>query len=347
MKIALIHHQLSRGGGMETYFVDLITELVRRQYDIEILTAKVSSDFNLPAQIKTHVFPSNIFPRFLRKYYFSWQVKRYCQAHHFDLTLSTTRSFSHDMIIVGGTHKGYLQANRRFRLSDRLECFLENKAYHSARLILAHSMQIRQDLINLYQISPAKIIMLYPPVDMSRFYYKAHAPHSPFRILFVSTSHRRKGGFLLLAALKQLPAEAFELWIAGKPFPAARKLKQSVKFLGYVDDMAPVYHAADLMVLPSYFEPFGLVVAQALECGTPVLVSKRSGISSLLATDESIILENQTVEALKTALLAAKTKSFKIDPGFVNRKSLGLIQHVDQLLHAATKFSLEKEEQLE
>ncbi len=334
MKIALIHHQLSHGGGMETYFVDLIQECVRQGHAVEVFTAKASQDFTLPPGVVLHVFPSKMYPKFLRKYAFAWRVKQYCKTRSFDLTVSTTRSFGQDILITGGTHRGYLSANPRFRFSDPIESFLEARAYRSAQKIVAHSPQIKNELIRLYGLPSSKIEMLYPPVDTQKLSYHPHVPHQPYRLLFVSTSHRRKGGYLLLQALQKLPAEDFELWIAGRVFPPAKRLKQAVRFMGYVKDMAPVYQAADLLVLPSYFEPFGLVVAEALACGTPVLVSRASGVSPLVGEGEGLILEEQSLDALKNLLQQARATPFKVAPGFIERQGLKLNTHVSRLLRS-------------
>lgn len=335
MRIALIHHQLAPGGGMETYFVDLIKECSQQGHVVEIYTRRKSPDCKLPVAVKIHILPNKIWPKFLRKFYFAWQVKRLLKNKRYDLTISTTRSFGQDIIITGGTHKGYLKSRKRLRLSDPIEAFLEHKAYHSAKKVIAHSPQIECELIELYQLPPEKVQMLYPPVDGAQFQFKPHASHTPFRILFASTSHRRKGGYLLLDALKLLPKESFELWIAGRPFKEAFRLKQKVRFLGYVKDMNALYHDVDLVALPSYFEPFGLVAAQALECGTPVLVSARAGIAPLISSTEGFILAKQQPKALKALLLKAKDQKLKVTPGFLERNELMLQYHVKTLLQSA------------
>jgi glycosyltransferase involved in cell wall biosynthesis len=52
-----------------------------------------------------------------------------------------------------------------------------------------------------------------------------------------------------------------------------------IRFLGFMNQsqLPSVYRAADLLVLPSYYEPFGLVVNEGMLCGLPVVVSDRVG----------------------------------------------------------------------
>ena len=333
MRLAFIHHQLALGGGMETYLLELIAAATQAGHEIDLYVMKRDPQVILPEQVRVQVIPSRIYPRLLRKYDFARKLKQYLRNASYDLTISTTRSFSQDILITGGTHRGYMRACRRHQFSDYLETYLESKAYRSAKKIIAHSPALKQELIDLYGISPEKITMLYPPVDVSAFHYSAkkNQGNSPLRLLFASTSHKRKGGFLLLKALQQLPIEDFELTIVGKPFKKA-KSQSNVNYLGYVKNIAEYYHAADWLVLPSYFEPFGLVVVQALECGTPVIVSRQVGAAALIGSDEGLILENQDATELAQIIQKAKQMHCQIQAGFAARHNLTLDAHFQALL---------------
>ncbi len=348
MKLALIHHQLSCGGGMETYLLELIHAASAAGHQIDLFVMKRDPSIVLPESVRVIVLPNRIYPRFLRKYYFARQVKKVI-SKAYDLSISTTRSFSQDILITGGTHRGYMRACHRHAWTDYLEAFLESKAYHSAGKIIAHSPALQAELIELYGIAPDKISMLYPPVDVRAFSYQkkptpcvilANAgtqsnalPPEPLRLLFASTSHKRKGGLLLLKAMQLLPTQDFHLTIVGKPFKAAAKLP-NVDCLGYVKNMADYYHAADWLVLPSYFEPFGLVVVQALECGTPVIVSACAGAAALLGPEEGLILKAQNAAELAALLQQAQTTQYQIQSGFAARHGLTWDAHLPALLGA-------------
>jgi glycosyltransferase involved in cell wall biosynthesis len=83
-------------------------------------------------------------------------------------------------------------------------------------------------------------------------------------------------------------------------------LSDRVLFLGFLNQsqLASVYCAADLFVLPSLFEPFGLVVNEAMLCGLPVAVSDRVGARfDLVRPDENgYVFRAGDVEALATIL---------------------------------------------
>ena len=62
-------------------------------------------------------------------------------------------------------------------------------------------------------------------------------------------------------------------------------LSDKILFVGFVrgNDLQALYQAADLYVLPSVSEPFGLTPLEALSYGTPVLISFQSGVSEVLS----------------------------------------------------------------
>jgi L-malate glycosyltransferase len=73
----------------------------------------------------------------------------------------------------------------------------------------------------------------------------------------------------------------------------ARELEVAgdVRFLGRLDNVAPLLGAADLFVLPSQTESFGLAALEALACGTPVLAARVGGLPELITDDVEGLLE--------------------------------------------------------
>jgi glycosyltransferase involved in cell wall biosynthesis len=108
----------------------------------------------------------------------------------------------------------------------------------------------------------------------------------PRRALFLSRLHPIKGLPLLVEAWARVQPPRWELILAG---PDERRhrvevealvrrlgLNRSVRFLGPVagEDKEGLYHSVDLFVLPTHSENFGLVVAEALAAGLPVITTK-------------------------------------------------------------------------
>ena len=140
-----------------------------------------------------------------------------------------------------------------------------------------------------------------PPPGRARQLW-GFAPDKPL-ILFLSRIEPKKGLDLLLPALERLQAEglAFTFVVAGsnpqdpdyeaqvKRQIAASPLASETHLLGFVTGEAKfsLLQDADLFVLPSYYENFGIAVAEAMAVGTPVVISDRVYIWEAVAAAEA------------------------------------------------------------
>ena len=96
------------------------------------------------------------------------------------------------------------------------------------------------------------------------------------KVLFVGKDFKRKGGFAVVAGykkLKELMPDA-ELYVAG---PSEDPIKEDIEgyhFMGLCErsQLNELYNTCDVFALPSYFEAFGIVIAEALVFGLPCLV---------------------------------------------------------------------------
>ena len=107
------------------------------------------------------------------------------------------------------------------------------------------------------------------------------------KILFLSRIHVKKGLDFLIEAVAALKdrMQGYEVWIAGegeqsyieelKRLAGRLGIERQVCFLGgvYGDRKWQMLCEADLFVLPTHSENFGIVVAEALACGTPVITT--------------------------------------------------------------------------
>ena len=151
-------------------------------------------------------------------------------------------------------------------------------------------------------------------------------------LLFLSRLHEKKGCDLLLEAFAKVRRDDLHLVIAG---PAAdesylatlqRLAAESVTFTGMLSGNLKwgAFRAADVFVLPSHQENFGIAVAEALACGTPVLISNKVNIWREIADDGAGFAEEDDLsgterllarwlalsEAETTAMRAAARRSF-------------------------------------
>lgn len=132
-----------------------------------------------------------------------------------------------------------------------------------------------------------KISVIPNGIDVERIPLKTDWTRKK-RILFLSRLHVKKGVEFLLEAVANVQGllAGYSVCIAGEGDEEyVRQLKRKVRQLGiegivdfcgyvYEDKKWNLFREADLFVLPTYSENFGIVVAEALACGTPVITTK-------------------------------------------------------------------------
>ena len=133
----------------------------------------------------------------------------------------------------------------------------------------------------------------------------------------------RKNLDLVLRALQL--TQGISLAVAGRlegsPYPAIAKqmgLDDRVYFLGFQEDMPALMRSADFFLLPSRYEPFGLVVLEAMASGLPVLTTREAGIAPLINEDVGLVLD----DADDAPALADWMQSLAKDPE--RRRRMGL-----------------------
>ena len=185
------------------------------------------------------------------------------------------------------------------------------------RIVVATLAELTQ-LRFLYKADPNKMIIVPPGVDVCHFYpipadeAKAYVglKREDRMILFVGRIEPLKGVDTLIRAMAclQLKESARPVHLAiigGDPSASPEQmtvemarlqkmcddlgLGQTVIFLGKRDqDTLPYYYsAAEVVVMPSHYESFGMVALEAMACGTPVIASEVGGLAYLVRDGET------------------------------------------------------------
>ncbi len=182
----------------------------------------------------------------------------------------------------------------------RLEA--EKELVKDCHRIIASTAKEKQDLTHYYSCPETiSIIPCGVNLDIFRPIDKARAlRHLGFNgekiILFVGRIDPIKGVKNLLTAMSYLKGRMLRLVIIGgdeQSQPEVQKLKSlvqnlriqhSVAFHGLVEQgiLPYFYSAADLCVIPSYYESFGMVALESLACGTPVVAAKVGCLESVI-----------------------------------------------------------------
>ena len=148
------------------------------------------------------------------------------------------------------------------------------RSVRRAERVFAVSERTRSDLVELYGIAPARIVLTPNAVDPA-FSLAAPAGTADGYLLFVGAIQARKDPLAAADAAREL---GMTLVVAGpeKEPSLARELRErGVELRGYVEkpQLADLYRGAAALVLPSRYEGFGLPVLEAMACGTPVVAA--------------------------------------------------------------------------
>jgi len=222
----------------------------------------------------------------------------------------------------------------------RLSSWVERTAYLAADAVIAVSAGMRDDVLAVYpELDPARVQVVHNGVD-AEAYKPTPAPDvvrslgvDPDRpyALFVGRITRQKGVMHLLAAAEQLPADVGLVLCAGAPdTPAERQqVADAVAALqarrgGVVwieamlprEQLVPLITAATVFVVPSVYEPLGIVNLEAAACATAVVASDVGGIPEVVDDGRTGLLvhyDPDDVEAF-AAGLAARIAELAADP---------------------------------
>jgi D-inositol-3-phosphate glycosyltransferase len=204
----------------------------------------------------------------------------------------------------------------------------EKELVKDCHRIIASTVKGKEDLIDYYDASPEAIrvipcgvnLDLFRPIkrDIARRYLGLKGERI---VLFVGRIIPLKGIDNLLKAMSHLKRkQETKLVVIGgdehsraemqrlKDLSRSLKIHESVIFIGPVkQEILPFfYSAADLCVVPSHYESFGLVVLESLACGSPVVATEVGGAESIIRQGETgyVVTENDSCHlADKMALL--------------------------------------------
>jgi D-inositol-3-phosphate glycosyltransferase len=190
----------------------------------------------------------------------------------------------------------------------------ETRVVKGVDLMVASTSTEKDQLETLYQAPPEKIKIIPPGVDLSHFYpippdeakeYMG-VPHNKKMLLFVGRIEPLKGIKTLLRAIGilrkngQIGDDLCLAVIGGdltdedgqetkevqylKTLRDEYGLQDVVRFLGKrsQDSLPYYYSAAEMVIMPSHYESFGMVALESMACGTPVIASLVGGLIHLI-----------------------------------------------------------------
>ncbi|MEM1211393.1 MAG: glycosyltransferase family 4 protein [Planctomycetota bacterium] len=195
----------------------------------------------------------------------------------------------------------------------------ERTAFAAAWRAVAVSARVRDELVQEVGVPEEKVVVIPNGVDLKEFHPLRDGEERPLRelagcsddellALFVGDLRSERKGFgTVLQAVAQTPGVRV-VAVGGQdggPFPAMAKrlgITDRVVFLGRRDDVPGLMRQADVFVFPSAYEPFGLVVTEALASGVPVVCGPEVGAAPHAGDGGVMLRGSGDVEGLVAAL---------------------------------------------
>ena len=222
--------------------------------------------------------------------------------------------------IVSVMDLSFLHYPETFKKNDLYQLTRWTKySVKNAKKVITISQSSKDDIIKFYKVAPEKVKVVHlglkdlsmenSPKDLKDF-----GVNGKF-VLFVGTLQPRKNISRLIEAFSELPSEIkeeYQLVIIGKKgwlyeeilnSPEKFGISDRVIFLDYVsdEDLPSFYKKADLFVLPSLYEGFGLPVLEAMRYGCPVATSQVSSLPEA-GGDAAVYFDPESIEDIKKTI---------------------------------------------
>ncbi|MBF0182875.1 MAG: glycosyltransferase family 4 protein [Magnetococcales bacterium] len=242
-------------------------------------------------------------------------VQQRLREQPFDLVQSHERLPGCDLYRAGdGVHQVWLRERNRTlgwwgRLGTTLSPYhrqvlaLERQMFCSPQLraVICNSQMVKQEIEQGFAVAADKLHVIYSGVDTERFHPNLAArwrsatrsawgiEETATLLLLVGSGFERKGVPILLQVMCRLPSTV-QLLVVGADRHLQRMQEQSrrlglagrVRFTGGQKEVEPFYGAADILVLPTRYDPFPNVALEGMAAGLPLVTSYQCGAADLL-----------------------------------------------------------------
>jgi len=335
MKICIVTSNVRKGDGQARVNYEIVRQAIARNHQITLVVRHVAPEIEQNKLVSCTYFPvEKISTELMRGFVFTRNSDRWLQKHEqeFDVVIScgAVTSRETDVNIVHFVHSAWLKSPfHTIRMSrdlygayqwmySALNAYWEKFAFQKAKILIAVSETIKRELIEI-GVSQEKIQVISNGVDVDEFCpafpinqlrQQFGLPEKVDLALFVGEfKTNRKNLDTVLKALVNVPS--LHLAVVGSiensPYPQLAKqlgVNERVHFLGYRSDIAKIMQNVDFFVFPSRYEPFGMVVSEAMASGLPVITTSVSGVAAIITPECGIVLtDSEDVLALTDALI--------------------------------------------
>lgn len=241
-----------------------------------------------------------------------------------------------------------------WRLCDLLEA--PAFRWRPGKRLIAVSRGVREELATFYDTPREHIDVIYNGVEPGEWAESALGPlRAPARealglapdvplLLFVGDFYR-KGLAVAINALAAAKSREARLLVVGRGEEEAFRAQaaslgvaERLHFTGFQRDVRPYFAAADAFVFPTRYEPFGMVVTEAMAAGLPVITSTVAGAAEVITpgVDGLVVADPEDAAAFASAIdalladperaramgAAARVAASRVDWDYVARETL-------------------------
>ncbi len=334
MRIAVVAQNIVYGDGQGRINLEIVRHALRLGHQVTLVSVVVDPEI-IDAGATWEVVQVRRKPILARVAQFPGKANRIIDRlraeNKIDFVIANgyTLTREHDLNLAQFVHTAWLDLGMNAQAEaglirkayqsfySRYNAFHERRSYHAARIVVAPSQRTLEEVRRL-GVAAGKLRKIPNGVDTAEFSPGPPGPRDrnaiglpenvPMALFAGDIRTNRKGLGSVLEAMVKLPG--VHLAVIGRsdgsPFvPMAQTLgiAQRVHFLGFRKDVPAIMRCCDLFVFPSRYEPFGLVVTEALACGLPVITTAATGAGELL-TDEcgTVISDPSDIAALSAAM---------------------------------------------
>jgi UDP-glucose:(heptosyl)LPS alpha-1,3-glucosyltransferase len=310
MNIILVVKQFGPVGGMEEYAYRLACELVKQKISLVVLCELNLSKEDFDKRIVVELGEVLKKPRWFSHLIFSRKVgnwiKKFSESD--SVVHSHERVNCHHATTMHSTLYNFQKKSSIPSLRNWMNEFLERRELMTAKVIIPVSSMIGDQIRIKYPDLSEKITNpVAPGVSPINAKKKIFDPNSPV-LGFMGREWERKGLPKVIDIWRELRKNipTLQLCLAGFSYNEKIAISKdemlSVQILGYLDNKEDFYSKIDVLVHPAKKEAYGMVIAEALSLGIPVVCSKECGIASHKEFSGVSLKESDSIKSWCTKL---------------------------------------------
>jgi UDP-glucose:(heptosyl)LPS alpha-1,3-glucosyltransferase len=308
----------NRQGGVSRCMAELAARAAREGHEVTVFAHEALDRAGVDARFASVGMLRR--PSWLQIPSFSLALRRSLRPRAFDVVHAQgPQALGADVYTAHSCHAAFLarrrrEAGLRGALSHAypphvVALHWERRCFGSGAVVIAVSERVKTELRDSLGLPEESIRVIYNGVDTRAFAPAASrqaaraalggrrppAADGDAVLLFIGWEFRRKGLANVIRALAGV--QGASLWAVGGDDPAPYRrlaadlgVADRVHFAGHQQNAVGWLQAADALVFPTTYEPFGLVILEALACGTPVITSRLAGAAELIADGEQGLL---------------------------------------------------------